>query len=61
MIARLDEKELLFVMAHEMGHYVLGHVIRSILLSSLVTLAGLYFVDVVGPRLIAPLFTLAWI
>ena len=33
LIARLDEKELLFVMAHEMGHYVLGHVVRSILLS----------------------------
>jgi Zn-dependent protease with chaperone function len=52
LIARLDEKELLVVMAHEMGHYVLGHVTRSILLSSLVILAGLYFVNVVGPRLI---------
>jgi STE24 endopeptidase len=53
LIARLDEKELLVVMAHEMGHYVLGHVTRSILLSSLVILAGLYFVNVVGRRLIA--------
>jgi STE24 endopeptidase len=52
LIARLDEKELLVVMAHEMGHYVLGHVTRSILLSSLVILAGLYFVNVVGPWLI---------
>ena len=25
-LARLSERELLFVMAHEMGHYVLGHV-----------------------------------
>ena len=48
-------------MAHEMGHYVLGHVIRSILLSSLVILAGLCFVNRGGPRLIAPLFTLAWV
>jgi STE24 endopeptidase len=53
LIARLDEKELLVVMAHEMGHYVLGHVSRSILLSSLVILAGLFFVNVMGRRLIA--------
>ena len=52
LIARLGEKELLAVMAHEMGHYVLGHVVRSILLSSLATLIGLYFVDRVGRRLI---------
>ena len=32
LIEKLKHKELLFVMGHEMGHYVLGHVIRSILL-----------------------------
>ena len=52
LIAKLDETELLFVMGHEMGHYVLGHVVRSILLSSIVTLAGLFFVDRLGRRLI---------
>jgi Zn-dependent protease with chaperone function len=52
LIARLDEKELLSVMAHEMGHYVLGHVVRSILLSSLLTLTGLYLVDRLGRQLI---------
>jgi Zn-dependent protease with chaperone function len=52
LIAKLGEKELLFVMAHEMGHYVLGHVVRSILLSALVTLAGLYLVDRVGRMVI---------
>jgi STE24 endopeptidase len=26
LLARLKEEEILFVMAHEMGHYVLGHV-----------------------------------
>ncbi|MFO0888877.1 MAG: M48 family metallopeptidase [Isosphaeraceae bacterium] len=53
LIARLDERELLVVMAHEMGHYVLGHVVRSILLSSIVTLASLYLVHRLGHRLIA--------
>lgn len=53
LIARLEEKELLFVMAHEMGHYVLGHVVRSILLSSLVTLASLFLVDRLGRWLVA--------
>ena len=36
-----------------MGHYVLGHVARSIWLSSIVTLAGLFFVDRCGRWLIA--------
>lgn len=44
LLAKLDEREVLFVMAHEMGHYVLGHVVRSIVLSVAVTLVGLYFV-----------------
>ncbi len=53
LIARLEQKELLAVMAHEMGHYVLGHVVRSILLSSVLTLTGLYLVDRLGRRLVA--------
>lgn len=53
LIARLEEKELLFVMAHEMGHYVLGHVVRSILLSSFLTLTSLFLVDRLGRWLIA--------
>ena len=53
LIAKLHEPELLVVMAHEMGHYVLGHVVRSILLSPLVTLAGLFLVDRLGQKLIA--------
>ncbi|WP_337176825.1 M48 family metallopeptidase [Paludisphaera sp.] len=53
LLERLDEREVLFVMAHEMGHYVLGHVVRSILLSFVVTLAGLYFVHRTAGGLIA--------
>ena len=53
LIAKLDEPELLCVMGHEMGHYVLGHVVRSILLGSVVILAGLFIVDRLGGWLIA--------
>ncbi len=53
LLAKLDPPEVLAVMGHEMGHYVLGHVVRSILLGSLVILAGLFFVDRAGRSLIA--------
>jgi len=52
LVDKLGEKELLFVMAHEMGHYALGHVVRSVLLSTLGILAGLFVVDRVGRLLI---------
>ena len=44
IIAKLDRDELLFVMGHEMGHYVLGHIWVSLLLGPLLVLAGLYTV-----------------
>jgi STE24 endopeptidase len=53
LIKKLDEPELLVVMAHEMGHYVLGHVVRSVLLSAIVILIGLFLVDLLGRKLIA--------
>ena len=43
-IAKLSEDELLFVMAHEMGHYVLNHVVKGILFSFVVILAALYVI-----------------
>jgi STE24 endopeptidase len=39
-------------MGHEMGHYALGHVTRSILLSSLVVLVCLFVVDRAGRWLV---------
>ena len=53
LIKKLDERELLVVMGHEMGHYVLGHVVRSILMSSIITLLGLFLVDRAGRGLVA--------
>ena len=42
IIARMNERELLFVMGHEMGHYVLGHVWARLAAASLLILGLLY-------------------
>ncbi|WZO98966.1 M48 family metallopeptidase [Isosphaeraceae bacterium EP7] len=44
LIAKLEPDEVLAVMGHEMGHYVLGHVVRSIALSTFGALLVLYAV-----------------
>jgi Zn-dependent protease with chaperone function len=41
-IDRMNERELLFVMGHEMGHFVLHHVWQLVALSSTLLLAALY-------------------
>jgi Zn-dependent protease with chaperone function len=48
LLAKLDEPEVLAVMGHEMGHYALGHITRSILLSALAVLVSLFVVDRAG-------------
>lgn len=52
IIARLDERELLFVMGHEMGHYVLHHVWIVIVALSILVMASLYAVHRLAHRLI---------
>ena len=52
ILAKLDSDEVLFVMAHEMGHYVLGHVVRLTLLISVLVLLGLYLVYRISGALI---------
>ena len=42
IIEKLDEKELLSVMAHEMGHYVLGHTINGLIFISLIMTLTFY-------------------
>ena len=52
ILAKLEADEVLFVMAHEMGHYVLGHVVKTTLLLSALILAGLYLLYKVSGALI---------
>jgi Zn-dependent protease with chaperone function len=52
IIAKLDRRELLTVMGHELGHYVLGHVLQGILLSSCLTFFGFYVFYRVSGQLI---------
>ncbi|MBV9125765.1 MAG: M48 family metallopeptidase [Planctomycetes bacterium] len=42
LLAKLTDQEILFVMGHEMGHYVLHHVEQGILFSAVLILVGLY-------------------
>jgi Zn-dependent protease with chaperone function len=52
LLKDLTEDEILTVMGHEMGHYVLGHVARGLLVASALSLAGFWFVDRAGRWLI---------
>lgn len=44
-IEKLSQRETLAVVAHEMGHYVLGHIWKSIMLGGLSCIILLYFVN----------------
>lgn len=44
LLAKLDTDQVLFVMAHEMGHYVLHHVPLGILAGFIGVLTGLYLI-----------------
>jgi Zn-dependent protease with chaperone function len=52
LLERLDEDEVLFVMAHEMGHYVLNHVLLGVALATLLSGLGFYLLQRIAPLLL---------
>lgn len=52
-LAKLDKPQVLLVMGHEMGHYVLHHVPQLIVLASLLVLFGLWVIHRTAGGLIA--------
>ncbi|HEX4966160.1 MAG TPA: M48 family metallopeptidase [Thermoanaerobaculia bacterium] len=52
-LAKLSPPEVLLVMGHEMGHYVLGHVPQLVALASLLVLFGLWVIHRTAGSLIA--------
>jgi STE24 endopeptidase len=53
ILARLEPDQVLFVAAHEMGHFVLGHTLMFILGAAALITVSLYVVHRVADRLIA--------
>lgn len=53
LLAKLEPDQVLFVMGHEMGHYALHHIPKTILLSPLLILVNLYIIHLVAGRLIS--------
>jgi Zn-dependent protease with chaperone function len=53
IIRKLDERELMFVMGHEMAHFVLGHTLRLVALLTGLVFVGLFVVQRSARALIA--------
>ena len=53
LLNRTSEPEILAVMGHEMGHYVLNHVWRNVLWMLAIFGVGFFLVSRIAPRLIA--------
>jgi STE24 endopeptidase len=53
ILAKLDSRQVLFAMGHEMGHYVLGHVWQLILMGSIIALFGAWVIYRTAGELIA--------
>ena len=52
LLDKLNEREILFVMGHEMGHYVLHHVVQGVLFACLLILVTLWAVQRASSSLI---------
>ena len=57
LLARFNQRELMFILGHKMGHYVMHHVLRTILVASAAVLAGLCLVHLAAGPLICRRFS----
>ena len=57
LLKRLHPNQIEAVLAHELGHYVLGHIPRRLVMMAIVSLLGLYLLDYL---LVAPWFYAAF-
>lgn len=53
LLAKLDDREVLAVMGHEMGHYALNHIPRGLALSAFGVLGSLFWTDRSGRWLVS--------
>jgi len=53
LLERTDPEEVAAVMGHELGHYVLGHTWRSIIIIGMIMALGLFLIARIAPKLIA--------
>ena len=53
LMRRMAPREVLFIVGHEMGHYVLKHIWKTVGFLALLFAAGLYLADRIGRRLVA--------
>jgi len=53
LLNKLDEREILFVMGHEMGHYVLNHVLQGDLFAVAMVFVGLYLIHRIAKTIIS--------
>lgn len=53
LLYRTGADEVAAVMGHELGHYVLGHTWRSVIILTLIVGTGFFIIAKLGPRLIA--------
>jgi Zn-dependent protease with chaperone function len=52
LLAKFTPREVLFVMGHEMGHYVLGHIVQGVFVYSGLIILGLYLVHRISHALL---------
>jgi STE24 endopeptidase len=52
LLRTFNEDELLFVVGHEMGHYVLGHIVKAVPLAFVLILLSFYAIHLLAGRII---------